>query len=193
MEVSNVSTDVRAFLSIEIEDQTLLSRIKDIQQKLDQTAAKMKIVKSENIHYTVRFFGDTPLTKLNQIKMCLDKIDFNQFEIEVGGIGAFPNRRRPRIIWVGVTNNASKVVQIKSEIDSLLVDIGYQPEKRKYTPHATIARVRYVKDSRRITDNLEHLTDEVIGKMIVANITMMKSTLTPSGPIYESLWKIGSI
>ena len=188
-----MSDNIRAFLSIEIEDQGVLSQIQRVQQKLDQAAAKMKIVKSENIHFTLRFFGDTPRTKLEEIKASLDRIDINPFEIEVAGIGSFPNKRRPRIIWVGVTNNASKVVQIKSEIDSLLVDIGYQPEKRKYTPHATIARVRYVKDSRRITDNLEHLTDEVIGKMIVANITMMKSTLTPSGPIYESLWKIGSI
>jgi 2'-5' RNA ligase len=186
-----VSDDVRVFLSIEIEDQTLLSRIRIIQQRLDQTAAKMKIVKGENIHFTLRFFGDTPLTRIDQIKTRLDTIEFNPIEIEVAGVGSFPNRRRPRIIWIGVTHNAPKVLKLKDEIDSSLIDIGYQPEKRKYTPHATIARVRHVKDSKRIADNLEHLASEVIGQMTITKITMMKSTLTPSGPIYEALWEIG--
>ncbi len=185
-----MSDDVRAFLSIEIDDKNLLAQIQTIQLKLDQTAAKMKIVKEGNIHFTLRFFGDTIRPRLDQIKARLDEIDFNQFEIEVAGVGSFPNKRRPRIIWVGVTQNASKVMSLKDEIDSSLIDVGYQPEKREYTPHATIARVRHVKDSRRIADNLESLADAIIGKMNVTRVTMMKSTLTPSGPIYESLWEI---
>jgi 2'-5' RNA ligase len=186
-----VSEDIRAFLSIDIEDQGLLSQIHTIQQRLDQAAAKMKMIKRDDIHFTLRFFGDTPPTKLNEIKASLDGIDFNPFEIELAGIGSFPNRRRPRIIWVGVTQNAAEVLKLKNEIDSSLLSLGYQPEKRKYTPHATIARVRFVKDSRRIADNLDQLANKVIGKMTVECVTMMKSTLTPSGPIYEPLWKIG--
>ena len=186
-----MSNMVRAFLSIDIEDQSLLSQIQNIQQQLDLTAAKMKIIKSENIHFTLRFFGDTPLTKLDQIRAHLERIEITPFEIEIAGVGSFPNRRRPRIIWVGVVNNASKITSLKDEIDSSLLELDYQPEKRKYTPHATIARVRHVKDSKRIADNLENLADEVIGTMTITKINMMKSTLTPSGPIYEILWQIG--
>ena len=186
-----MSTLVRAFLSIDIEDQSLLSQIQNIQQKLDLSAAKMKIVKSENIHFTLLFFGDTPLTRLDQIRASLERIKITPFEIEIAGVGAFPNRRRPRIIWIGVTYNASKILSLKDEIDSSLIELDYQPEKRKYTPHATIARVRHVKDSKRIADNLENLSDEVIGRMNVNTVTLMKSTLTPSGPIYEPLWQIG--
>ncbi len=186
-----MSTTVRAFLSIDIEDQSLLSQIQNIQQQLDLSAAKMKIVKSENIHFTLLFFGDTPTTELDQIQTNLERIEITPFDIEVAGVGSFPNRRRPRIIWIGVTHNASKILSLKDEIDSSLIELDYQPEKRKYTPHATIARVRHVKDSKRIADNLENLSDEVIGTMSVNKVTMMKSTLTPSGPIYESLWQIG--
>jgi len=186
-----VSEDIRAFLSIGIEDQGLLSKIHSIQQRLDKSSAKMKIVKGENIHFTLRFFGDTPRTRLDEIRTSLDEIDFNPFEVEIAKIGSFPSKRRPRIIWIGITLNADKVLKIKNDIDSSLIPLGYKPEKRKYTPHATIARVRFVKDSKRIADNLDHLADEVIGKMTVECVTMMKSTLTPSGPIYESLWEIG--
>lgn len=188
---ASLSTLVRAFLSIDIEDQSLLSQIQNIQQKLDLSAAKMKIVKSENIHFTLLFFGDTPLTRLDQIRASLDGIKITPFEIEIAGVGAFPNRRRPRIIWIGVAHNASKILSLKDEIDSSLLNLDYQPEKRKYTPHATIARVRHVKDSKRIADNLEYLSNEVMGTMNVNKVTMMKSTLTPSGPIYEPLWQIG--
>ena len=191
LEVLNVSSVVRAFLSINIEDQLLLSKIQNIQGTLDLTAAKMKIIKSEDIHFTLRFFGDTPLSRLNQIQACLDRIKIDPFEIEVAGIGSFPNNRRPRIIWIGVTKNASEILKLKNEIDSSLIEIGYQPEKKKYTPHATIARVRYVKDSKRINENLENLAEEVLGEMTVMRVKMMKSTLAPSGPIYECLWEIG--
>lgn len=189
MDVLDVSSIVRAFLSINIEDQSLLSKIQNVQKTLDLTAAKMKIIKREEIHFTLRFFGDTPLQRLDQIQACLERVEINPFKIEIAGIGSFPNKRRPRIIWVGVTENASQVLKLKNEIDSSLIEIGYQPEN-KYTPHATIARVRYVKDSKRITENLENLADEVLGEMTVEKVKMMKSTLTPSGPIYECLWEI---
>jgi 2'-5' RNA ligase len=186
-----VSTNVRAFLSIDIEDQSLLSQIRNIQQKLDLTAAKMKIVKSENIHFTLHFFGNTPLTRLDQIQTCLNGVRIDPFEIEVVGVGSFPNKRRPRIIWIGVALNASRIINLKNEINSSLMELDYQPEKREYTPHATIARVRHVNDSKRIEDNLESLANVEIGTMTITKIKMMKSTLTSSGPIYETLWQIG--
>ena len=185
-----MSDNVRAFLSIDIDDQSLLSRIEQIQQRLDQKAAKMKLVEINNIHFTLRFFGDTKLDRINEIKDQLDRITVEPFEIEIEGVGAFPNRRRPRIVWIGVRRDGEQVRSLKLEIDSLLEDLGYQSEKRKYTPHATIARVRHVKDSRKIADNLEELVDESIGPMTISGFTMKKSTLTPSGPIYDTLWKI---
>jgi 2'-5' RNA ligase len=186
-----VSAIVRAFLSISIENQSLLSRIQNIQQKLDLTAAKMKITERENIHFTLHFFGDTPLAQLNQIQACLERIVIDPYEIEVAGVGAFPNKLHPRIVWIGVTSNASKILNLKNEIDSSLVELGYKPEKRKYTPHATIARVRHVNDSKRLASNLDSLANEVMGTMTIMKIKMMKSTLTPSGPNYDTLWEIG--
>lgn len=181
---------VRAFLSIDINDQSLLSRIEQIQQRLDLQAAKMKLVEINNVHFTLRFFGDTKLGKINEIREQLGKITIEPFEIGVEGVGAFPSKRRPRVIWVGVRERGEQVRNLKLEIDSLLENIGYHTEKRKYTPHATIARVRHVKDTRRIVDNLAELIDESIGRMIVSGFTMKKSTLTPTGPIYDTIWRV---
>lgn len=185
-----MSSDVRAFLSIDIEDDALLSRISHIQQKLDLKAAKMKLVECENIHFTLRFFGETPVSKLELIYTELSKVQFAPFTIEIAGVGAFPSIKRPRVIWVGVTQNAKLMIDLKREIDDYLGNLGYPPERKRYHAHATFARVRSVRNRDRMIANLESIADESVGIMTVSNFRMTKSTLTSSGPIYETLWEV---
>jgi 2'-5' RNA ligase len=181
---------VRAFLSIDIEDRIILSRISEIQKRLDLQSAKMKIVETDNIHFTLRFFGDISLARLDQMRECLQQIKINPFEIKIVGVGAFPSKRKPRVIWIGVTDNSKKVVELKDEVDDRLTEIGYHAENEKFTPHATIARVRSVRNPGQLVHNLEELSEELVGNMVVSSISMKKSTLTPSGPVYETLWNI---
>lgn len=180
----------RVFLSVDIENQALLPHISEIQNKLDTRRAKMKLVEIDNIHFTLRFLGDTALSRIDEIESCLRQIKVEPFEIMVQGVGAFPNGRRPRVIWIGVSENAERICDLKLEIDSHLKELGYKPEKQKFTPHATIARVRFVKDADGLVKNLDEIVNEAVGPMIISKFTMKKSTLTPSGPIYESLWHI---
>lgn len=180
---------VRSFLSIDIVHDTLLERIACIQNQLDREAAKMKLVELENIHFTWRFFGDISVSELDGIREELMKLRFGTINIQIAGVGAFPNVRRPRVIWVGVTENAARLTELKLETDELLRNLDYKTDK-KFTPHATIARVRFIHDKKRLADNLAALASESVGKMIVNSIRMTKSTLTPSGPVYETLWEI---
>jgi 2'-5' RNA ligase len=189
----NMNTKVRAFLSIDIDDAVLLSRIAHIQQKLDLQAAKIKLVERENIHFTLRFFGDTPVSKLEAIHTELSKIQFTPFTIEIAGVGAFPNIKRPRVVWVGLTQNAERMLDLKMEIDDNLGNLGYHPERKKFHAHATFARVRAVRNRAHMIANLESVADETVGMMTVSNFRMTKSTLTSSGPIYETLWEIPAI
>ncbi len=181
---------VRVFLSVDIEDDGHLSRIAYIQNKLDRDAAKMKLVERENIHFTWRFFGDTPISKVESIRNELEQIRFSPFTIRMGGVGAFPSIRRPRVIWIGVTHNADAMRELKIMTEDKLGNLGYPLERREFTPHATIARVRTVKNRDAILRNLEAVSHESVGTMLVDAIRMTKSTLTPSGPIYETLWEI---
>ncbi len=89
---------VRAFLSIDIQNHTLLPRISEIQNMLNPEGAKMKLVEIENIHFTLRFLGDTLLTQIEEIEACLKRIKFDPFEIQIEGVGAFPKANRPRVI-----------------------------------------------------------------------------------------------
>lgn len=181
---------MRVFLSVDIEDERHLSRIACIQNKLDRDAAKMKLIELENVHFTWKFFGDTLISKVESIRNELEQIKFSPFTIRIGGVGAFPSIRKPRVIWIGVTHNADAMRELKSMTDDRLGNLGYPLERREFTPHATIARVRTVRDRDAILRNLEAISRESVGTMIVDAIRMTKSTLTPSGPIYEMLWEI---
>jgi 2'-5' RNA ligase len=181
---------IRAFLSIDIDDADLLSKIIQIQEKLDITSAKMKLVERENIHFTWRFFGETQISRLESIHQELSQLKFEPIPIEVTGVGAFPNIRKPRVIWVGVTHNVEQLRELKTNTDTLLNNLGYKIEKKKFIPHATIARVRFIKDRKSLAENLESLSEESVGNMTVTNIRMTKSTLTSSGAIYETIWEI---
>ena len=188
--VLKMSELARVFLSIDIENQTLLPHISETQNKVDTSLAKMKLVEIENIHFTLRFLGDTSLTRIDEIESCLSQIQVSPFEIEVHGVGAFPNSRKPRVIWIGVNHNTDRIRDLKIEIDSRLKELGYKPEKKRFTPHATIARIRYIKDAKNLVKNIDELINSSIGSMTVSKFNMKKSTLTPSGPIYETLWSI---
>jgi len=187
-----LSDSVRAFLSIDIEDKDLLSRINRVQSKLDQDAAKMKLISQENVHFTLKFFGDTDPTRLDEIEESLKDLSFQPFRIGLEGVGVFPALRRPRIIWIGVSNNAERFKKLKKRIDDKIRELGYKPERRKYTPHATIARVRHVKNKRDIVSCIDSLSEVTIGEMIIDSVRMKKSTLTSSGPIYDTLWEVES-
>jgi 2'-5' RNA ligase len=182
---------MRVFLSIDIEDESLLSRVSRIQSRLDQEAAKLKLVEKDSIHFTLRFFGDTSLSRTEEMRNLLGTLEIIPFTILIEGVGAFPSARRPNVIWIGVSQNAQQIAELKAGIDALLVSLGYPPEKG-FKAHATIARVRAVKDRERTLRNLESLARESVGTMTVSSFRMTKSTLKPSGPVYETLWEIPS-
>ena len=185
-----MSNIIRVFLSVDIDDEGLLKEIESLQSDLDLQSAKMKLVERENIHFTWRFFGDTPSERVDAIHSELGNLEMEPFDITIGGVGAFPSTRRPRVIWVGVTQNHQLMKDLKTRTDSLLANLGYKIESKKFIPHATIARVRTIHDRDGIVDNLQRLSDRIVGKMKVNSLRMTKSTLTPTGPIYETLWEI---
>ena len=184
-----MSSVSRVFLSIDIDDEVLLSRITHIQSSLDRKSAKMKLVERENIHFTLRFLGDTPHTKIEKIREELLEIRYKPFTIRIHSVGAFPSANRPRVIWVGVSDNAERITDLKLDIDDRLGNLGYSRD-RKFHAHATIARVRNVRDRIRIKENIESLAQETVGTMPVECFRMTKSTLTSSGPVYETLWEV---
>lgn len=180
------SPDIRAFLAVDV-DKELIDPIVEIQEKIKLAGAPVKFVEPENLHFTVKFFGDVSEEKLDEINnLIVEKLDkFSPFEIFIRGLGVFPSLRYIRVIWLG-SENYEPFSNIQKDLDSEFVKIGFDKE-RSYIPHLTIGRLKGAENKDVLVERIEQLIDVDIGKTIIDRLTLKKSELTPSGPIYTDL------
>jgi len=174
---------IRAFIAVQLPD--------DVKAELDRVSRSLasqigpgavRWVKPDRIHLTLRFLGDTAVSQLPEIAGRLDQITARQtsFVLELGGLGCFPNRRRPRVIWVGLKGHENELNTIRHMIDDSLADLGWKREDRPFRAHLTLGRV---KDSRKL--NMTEASAEL--KTLVVPVTavhLIESELRPKGPLY---------
>ena len=181
---------VRSFISIDLEDQQILSRIASIMSSLQSLSGDLKPVEGENIHLTLKFLGNVPAPRLGEVKSSLQQISFPSFTVEIKGAGAFPNLSRMNVIWVGVNEGWSQVEQIYEQVEKLLSSLGFRRENRPFTPHITIARVRSGRKRDEVAKFLQRLTDESFGTITVDKVRLKQSILSSSGPKYSTLLEV---
>ena len=180
---------MRAFLAIEIEEY-IKENINKTQQLIKDTdSARINYVKSDNIHLTIKFFGDIDEDKKEKICDIVNRIivKYKTYQLKLVKVGAFRNINNPRVIWAGIKDNNVTMNLIK-ELDEEFSKIGFEKE-RNYTPHITIGRVKNISDRRLLTDTLKRLNKEYFGKMTVKEVSLKSSVLTPNGPIYDTVEK----
>lgn len=179
---------MRTFLAIEIEPY-IKDRINKTQSIIDKSdSSSVKYVESENIHLTLKFFGEVDEDKLDEIIAIVNKSikNYEAYNIKVVNVGAFPNVYRPRVIWTGIKDKDKTTIRLIEDLDKKFHKIGFKKEK-DYVPHITIGRVREVYDKDKLSQTLKSLKKEYHGKMEVKKICLKSSQLTPNGPIYENI------
>jgi 2'-5' RNA ligase len=181
---------IRSFISIDLEDQQILSRITSILSSLQSLGGDLKPVERENIHLTLKFLGNVSASKLSEVKSSLQKLIFSAFTAEIKGAGAFPNLNHMNVIWVGVNEGWSQVEQIYEQVEELLSGLGFQRENRPFSPHITIARVRSGRKRDEVANFLQRLTEESFGTITVDKVRLKQSILSSSGPKYSTLLEI---
>lgn len=184
---------IRSFIAVDIEDKSLQDKIVRLQQDLMGTGANLKFVEPENLHLTLRFLGEIPSSILEQVCRELKTLKFNVFNLNLQGIGAFPNLRRINVVWVGVKEGAENLKQIAQKVELTVRKLGFPPDPKGFSPHLTIARVKTGKNKDKLAGFLENFQDYEIGWMIVNSIKVKKSTLTPKGPIYTTIETIPAV
>ncbi len=183
---------LRTFIAVDFPPEILQKFGKIIAYFKTQTPENtLKWVSTHNLHLTIKFLGDIPLNKLDQVKAVLSESlqDKPPFTIGIEGLGLHPDRRNPRVIWLGITS-CDTLTNIYVALDRDLTVVGIEPDKRKYTPHITIARVkRRVETSavKNIGETLSQFKVDSLGNFIVKEIILYQSELTPKGPIYTPL------
>ena len=185
-------SSIRVFIAIEIPE-----KIK--KEIAEQTAAMRRIsdrsvrwVPAENLHLTIRFLGEIPPAKLDQLTQALETESgqHRPFEINVEGLGAFPNPHRPRVIWIGV-ETGPQLDSLAQRIETTVRNLGYPGEEKPFTAHLTIGRVRDGNSSAQAQSLQQALERTKIGRLgtfAVENIQLLRSDLQSGGPVYTRLF-----
>ncbi len=181
------SQKIRSFIALELSDETRseLSRIID---SLKEADADVKWVRPGSVHLTLKFLGHVPEEKIGALAQRLKEIarSASPFEIALGGIGVFPGWNHPRVLWVGVGEGDDQVKDLASRAEEAMALEGFEKEKRAFSSHLTLGRVRRAKNK----DELERLARSIKVKPArtsVSRIVLFKSVLTPKGAVYSPL------
>ncbi len=185
-----MSERVRAFIAVDIEDPTIVSRLISIRDAFVATGAPMKPVEDQNLHITLRFLGEIPVSLIDEVYQVMNSVSFRKFKVKLVGVGAFPSPVRPRVIWVGVREGAEELARIHREIEKGLRRLGFRPEKEEFVPHITLARIKGSRNIDRVVKLINQYADYEVGEIIVESIRLKQSILTRSGPIYRTLREV---
>lgn len=183
---------IRAFLAIELPDHTriALSRLQDELKKGKHVSVKW--VDPGSIHLTLKFLGNIDASIIQDLAGAMSEASkgITPFRLELGELGVFPNLRSPRVIWVGIGGETAPLSTMQRNIDSALTSLGFSPEKRPFSPHLTLGRVREQSssgDQRRLGELVASLANDKSSPFTVDSLNLMKSTLTREGAIYTCL------
>ncbi|MCJ7661344.1 MAG: RNA 2',3'-cyclic phosphodiesterase [Anaerolineales bacterium] len=172
----------------------VLQCLDDVSQQLREKliGAPVRWVPVENIHLTLKFLGDVSESNIDMLTDFLQSIVSNgkQFEISVGGLGAYPKPHRPRVIWVGVEAPPDLMITQRS-VESEISRLGYARERRPFNPHLTLGRVsRHStnQDVRNIADVIKTHNVGYLGSARITAFHIYRSDLKPSGAVYTKLF-----
>ncbi len=185
---------IRAFVALELPD-SLKEEINSISERLRREfdQARIKWVKPENLHFTLKFMAEVEreiaLKGLRNFREVVRSIAISPFEVKLERLGVFPNLAVPKVLWIGVDRKAQESMRTLAEnLEREYYQLGIPRETREFKAHLTIGRFKGRLPKILVNKLRDLIASEEFNLTFQAKrITLFKSTLTPSGPIYEEL------
>lgn len=179
---------VRSFIAILLSDDVRAAVAAEI-ARLRRLGPRVSWVSPPNLHLTLKFLGELPADALAEVGEGLAETVAGAapFSLHFGGLGAFPDLTRPRVLWVGVDEGSPAAQALQARVDAALTRRGFPKEERPFSPHLTIGRVR---DPRRLVELLQAMTRDArleFGQFEVRGLSLMRSDLSPAGARYTEL------
>jgi 2'-5' RNA ligase len=181
--------EIRSFLAFKLppDIKNIIRRVSDNLRKMP---AEVKWVKTDNIHLTIVFLGQVKGTELEGVKGAAGAVcaEFGPFEVALEGVGCFPNRRRPRVLWLGLKADLDRLNAFRDALQEGLKPFGIKEEKRLFRPHLTLGRIRKPgKMARSFEDRFFEYHDLGSADYLLSDLILFKSTLKPGGAEYSGL------
>ena len=181
---------VRTFVCLQL-PALARDRLASIQQRLRESGAHVSWVKPHNIHLTLKFLGSVPAERLQDVVGAVQgsAVPAPPIPLELAVLGCFPNKRAPRVVWVGLKQVPQELRNLQKRVERELVAIGFPAESRPFSPHFTLGRVRSGRNIGKLVaamqaERLEPLLFEA-GEVVV-----MASRLHASGALYTPIARI---
>lgn len=183
---------IRSFIAIELPDEVKsgLARLRRELERDEHTFIKW--VDTKAIHLTLKFLGNIPSKQVTEITKAIEEAaqGISPFHLEIFELGAFPNLKQPRVLWVGIGGELDKLLGLQRNVDSALAPLGFAKEERSFAPHLTLARIRERAspiERKGFGELVMSANFEIRYCLDVKDISLMRSQLTPGGPIYTRL------
>ncbi len=178
---------MRAFIALEVPE-TIRQRAEELEK--DFGIEGLTLVKKDAMHVTLQFLGDIDAAQAEKVVESMKKVKFAPFKVGFSGLSYF-TPRLIKVIFVEISQGEKELRELYGKIGKELKSSGITFEIEKdYKPHLTIARVKHVKEMRLLRDALEKNSHLELGTFEARSVALKESTLTPSGPVYRSLYEL---
>ncbi len=184
---------LRLFIAIELPP-PVTAALHNLQTQLQAVTPPdvVRWTRPEAIHLTLKFLGDVPAGKQSAVEQGIIKAAHNQhpFNLSIGGVGSFPNSRHPRVVWVGLGGEQETLHTLRDAVESAVAPLGYPTDRRPFSPHLTLGRVRRSvrkPDIAALGRALEAAKVDAPAQFRAEGISLMRSRLRPNGAVYTQL------
>lgn len=174
----------RMFLAVPLVTEVREALTQHLADHLGSKGVPGRGVPPGNWHFTLKFLGDTSRSACAHLLEEVGRTDLGPpFEIGFGRLGAFPSARSARVLWLGVNSGTNELEELAGKVEEAAVRSGFDPERRRFSAHLTLSRLRHRLDVHDIVDG----TPGFGARMSVAGVHLFRSHLSPSGARYEML------
>lgn len=166
-------------------DSQLSEEVGRLVTSLASSATGVRWANRQQLHFTLKFLGEQDDSVVSKVAACLREIAqaFSSFSLGLSKGGAFPSQGAPRILWLGVQEGKTELINLATRIEEDLIGLGFSPEKRAFRPHLTIGRVK----GENVRFDMERLLQGVKGEMTVTGFSLVESILKPQGAVYRRI------
>jgi 2'-5' RNA ligase len=178
----------RSFCAVELSAE-IAAGVRRIQGALQERATGVRWVRPEGIHLTLKFLGEVEADRIEAIVHKAEAAiqGVGPFTVGIRGGGGFPTPKNPRVIWIGVKDQSGMLKELQARVEAGMAELGFPRERRGYTPHLTVGRVRSGKGSKSVAPVLDALREIDLGSMEVREVILFRSLLKPTGAEYTKL------
>jgi 2'-5' RNA ligase len=183
---------MRTFIAIEIPSEIKTEMAKAQEQLRRAAAVDAGWTQPEGIHLTLKFLGEVSETRVPEMMSALTNVvaGTGGFRLELSGVGTFPNPGNARVVWIGIAGAIDRLLKLQAMVEEAMIGLRFEREERKFTPHLTLGRIKFIHSRDAWLKSLESIKDVRFPAFEVNAISLMKSDLKSTGAVYTEMGRI---